>query len=267
MDVATPQLWTETVFGLTSGWWRFTDRDLRLGAPVAGPFAMGGVAAGSRLQRDGFVARLDGPARRRANRHSRAQAVAVGRSCRQRWSETPAEKSWLIFADDGGNRSVVRRAVARNRCSLPNGAPWNCISPWRTRYLYPEGRRTGRLDELFAACTDDAAPERIVYLWNLDTQIDEPGMGTDALLHLAQVLESTRPNARIRIDSITRGAQPVGRDVKPTRVEQAPAIGLARVILNEYTNLVCRGIDLPPAPSDADIALLWTELLRSDPRA
>ena len=29
MDTATPQLWTETVFGLTSGWWRFTDRDLR----------------------------------------------------------------------------------------------------------------------------------------------------------------------------------------------------------------------------------------------
>jgi SAM-dependent methyltransferase len=29
MDVASPQLWTEVVFGLTSGWWRFTDRDLR----------------------------------------------------------------------------------------------------------------------------------------------------------------------------------------------------------------------------------------------
>ena len=29
MDVATPQLWTEAVFGLTSGWWRFSDRDLR----------------------------------------------------------------------------------------------------------------------------------------------------------------------------------------------------------------------------------------------
>src|SRR5207253_9098782 len=29
MDVATPQLWTETVFGLTSGWWRLSDRELR----------------------------------------------------------------------------------------------------------------------------------------------------------------------------------------------------------------------------------------------
>ena len=34
MDAATPQLWTETVFGLTSGWWRFTDRDLRPEQPL-----------------------------------------------------------------------------------------------------------------------------------------------------------------------------------------------------------------------------------------
>ena len=34
MDTATPQLWTETVFGLTSGWWRFTDRDLRPNHPL-----------------------------------------------------------------------------------------------------------------------------------------------------------------------------------------------------------------------------------------
>src|SRR6201999_334899 len=34
MDTATPQLWTETVFGLTSGWWRFTDRQLRPDQPL-----------------------------------------------------------------------------------------------------------------------------------------------------------------------------------------------------------------------------------------
>ena len=29
IDTATPELWTESIFGLTSGWWRFKDRDLR----------------------------------------------------------------------------------------------------------------------------------------------------------------------------------------------------------------------------------------------
>jgi 2-polyprenyl-3-methyl-5-hydroxy-6-metoxy-1,4-benzoquinol methylase len=34
IDTATPQLWIETVFGLTSGWWRFTDRELRPDQPL-----------------------------------------------------------------------------------------------------------------------------------------------------------------------------------------------------------------------------------------
>ena len=45
--LATPQLWTESVFGLTSGWWRFTDRDLRPLHPLAGTLAVGGGAAGN----------------------------------------------------------------------------------------------------------------------------------------------------------------------------------------------------------------------------
>ncbi len=34
IDIATPQLWTESVFGLTSGWWRFKDRDVRPEHPL-----------------------------------------------------------------------------------------------------------------------------------------------------------------------------------------------------------------------------------------
>jgi NADPH:quinone reductase-like Zn-dependent oxidoreductase/acyl carrier protein len=89
-------------------------------------------------------------------------------------------------------------------------------------------------------------------------------MGTDALLHLAQALETTRPTAKLRIDSVTRGAQPVGRDRSATNVAQAPAVGLLRVILNEHPNFVCRGIDLPPSASAADADLVWNELLRTD---
>jgi NADPH:quinone reductase-like Zn-dependent oxidoreductase len=39
---------------------------------------------------------------------------------------------------------------------------------------------------------------------------------------------------------------------------------LFRVILNEYSNLSCRGIDLPPVASESDAALLWSELQRND---
>ncbi|MEO8352024.1 MAG: SDR family NAD(P)-dependent oxidoreductase, partial [Chthoniobacteraceae bacterium] len=68
----------------------------------------------------------------------------------------------------------------------------------------------------------------------------------------------------LRIDLVTRGAQTAGRDLQLPSVAQAPAIGLLRVILNEHTNFACRGIDLPPMVSTADLASLWSELLRAD---
>jgi SAM-dependent methyltransferase len=34
IDIATPQLWTDAIFGLTTGWWRFKDRDLRPEHPL-----------------------------------------------------------------------------------------------------------------------------------------------------------------------------------------------------------------------------------------
>ena len=72
------------------------------------------------------------------------------------------------------------------------------------------------------------------------------------------------PAARLRLDLVTRNAQPAGNDPRPTAVAQAPSIGLMRVILNEYSNLSWRAIDLPPEPSPADAASIWREISRKD---
>ena len=73
-------------------------------------------------------------------------------------------------------------------------------------------------NQLFAACAGEAPPERIVYLWNLDARIDDDAaIGTDALLHLAQSLDRAWPMTKLRIDSVTRGAEAVGRDASPDR--------------------------------------------------
>jgi hypothetical protein len=82
--------------------------------------------------------------------------------------------------------------------------------------------------QLLALCVGDSEPERIVYLWNLDLEIDgEALFGTDALLHLAQALEKARPAAKLRIDAITRGAQAVGREQTPTCGRTRPRYRLA----------------------------------------
>ena len=264
MDVATPQLWTEAVFGLTSGWWRFTDRDLRPVHPLLGRSQWETLLRESGFSETASIPGLMGP-------YGEGQIAIFARKAWQTPAtaeeavEIPTEKSWLIFADKGeiGRSLADRLRKLGVRCRVARkGTAYSATQSdiFTLRAEAPEDWQ-----QLFAACAGEAEPERIVYLWNLDIHPGEDAaMGTDALLHLVQTLATARPNSKLRIDSITRGAQAVGRDVRPTNVTQAPAIGLLRVIFNEYPNYTCRGIDLGPMPSPADVSLLWNELLRSD---
>ena len=264
MDVATPQLWTETVFGLTSGWWRFSDRDLRPVHPLLGRSQWETVLRETGFSETSSLPGLMGP-------DGEGQITILARKAWQAPAapepvvESPPEKSFLIFADrEGIGSSLAERLRTTGiRCRIAFRGTSFAASELDTFTLRAEAPEDWQ--QLFAACAGEAAPERIIYLWNLDTRIDDDAaIGTDAMLHLAQCLDSTWPTTNLRIDSVTRGAEAVGRDSSPTVLAQAPAVGLMRVILNEYPNYACRGIDLPPTPSAADANLLWMELLRAE---
>ena len=273
MDVASPQLWTETVFALTTGWWHFTDRDLRPLHPLLARSQWEAVLRETGFDETASLAGLVGPegegqsgllARKPWNEAAAGDSVPE-----ETPSERPAENSWLIFADNTGLgaelASRLRGLGIRSRLARPGDHfAWNGTEELTLRSADIEDWK-----RLFAGCADDAPPDRIVYLWGLDQPLpdgEENGglMGTDAFLHLVQAAGMLRQPAKVRIDLITRGAQPAGRMKDGTAAAQAPLIGLLRVILNEYPNFSGRAIDLPPAASPADLSLLWSELLRND---
>ena len=261
MDTATPQLWTETVFGLTSGWWRFTDRDLRPEQPLLDRAQWETV-----LRESGFEEALSAPgliglnggegqigllARKPGHEAAKSPETAI---------EPPEEKSWLVFADSSGlgDALVSRLREAGAFCRVVRSGDSFEFEGTDGFTLRPEMAEDWQ--KLIEACGEET-PERIVYLWSLDASIDET-RSLDALLHLAQAFETDRPGSKLRLALVTRGAQAVGRDLQPNAVGQAPAIGLMRVISNEHSKLTCRGIDLPFESSSADVALLWSELIR-----
>lgn len=262
MDVASPQLWTEAVFGLTSGWWRFTDRDLRSTHPLLGRAKWEEV-----LRETGFTETTSLPGL--MGHYGEGQIGLLARKGDETLTNeepvivSPAEKSWLIFADEAGlgdSLAARLRAIGANCKTVRRGTAFSAADP-ESYTVRPEALEDWK--QLFETFAGDAELERIVYFWNLDLEIDhEAFFGTDGLLHLAQSLETVLASAKLRIDLVTRGAQPVGRDPQPTAVAQAPALGLMRVILNEYPNHVCRAIDLPPATDAGDVDLLWAELAR-----
>ncbi|MHA3774749.1 SDR family NAD(P)-dependent oxidoreductase [Verrucomicrobiota bacterium sgz303538] len=272
MDVATPQLWTEAVFGLTSGWWRLTDRDLRPVHPLLQRSQWETVLREAGFSETTSLPGLKGPEGEGQigllARKPWKAPVAVASEPAVSIAEMPTEKSWLIFADASGlgDELATRLRSAGFRCRVAQRGAQFAATGIDTFTLRSEVREDWQ--QLVTACADDAAPERIVYLWALDAPANPDNEAivadTDALLHLSQALADGRPAAKLRVDLVTRGAQPVGRDMRETAVGQAPAIGLMRVILNEYPNLACRGIDLSPDASEQDDARLWSELLRTD---
>src|SRR5262249_5214593 len=101
LEAVTPLRWVDMVFGLTDGWWKFTDQNLRSGHPLlslpgwrslVGEFGFADVRelsgqAEADVKNSVIMAR--GP-----------RVIAVGP---EEGSEEPREPgSWVIFTDQGG---------------------------------------------------------------------------------------------------------------------------------------------------------------------
>ncbi|MES2476327.1 MAG: SDR family NAD(P)-dependent oxidoreductase [Verrucomicrobiota bacterium] len=266
MDVASPSLWTEAVFGLTEGWWHLTDRDLRPDQPL-----MQRAQWEAALQEVGFAETTSLPGFQ--GPEGEGQIGLLARKAGQTVLETavdelPLETSWVVFADEGGLGQEIAAQVTAAGCRcriVRRGEKFAATGAdqFTVRDTEPED-----WSQLFAALLEEAAPERFVYLWSLDektgTTENDALMGIDSLLHLTHALEQTMAVAKIRFDLVTRGAQPVGDSMGATNVAQAPSIGIFRVILGEHPNFSCRGIDLPSEASAADRRLLWSELVHID---
>ena len=269
-DIANPQLWIEAVFGLTTGWWRFTDRDLRPFHPLLGRSKWEEILRATGFSETVSLSGLVGP-------EGEGQ---IGLLARKPWFEpgvgmacgTEAalvENSWLVFADASGlgDQLASKLRASGVRCRIVR--PARCFAPdgFDAFTLRPEAIEDWR--QFFHMCANDVPPKRFVYLWCLDQLRPDSDnqavlMGTDALLHLIQAAEIFDHSTKLRIDLVTRGAQPVGERRFAPRVAQAPVIGLMRVMLNEFPNFSGRVIDLPPDASSSDGPLLWNELQSED---
>jgi acyl transferase domain-containing protein/NADPH:quinone reductase-like Zn-dependent oxidoreductase/NAD(P)-dependent dehydrogenase (short-subunit alcohol dehydrogenase family)/SAM-dependent methyltransferase/acyl carrier protein len=263
MDTATPQLWTETVFGLTSGWWRFTDRDLRPEQPLLDRSQWEAVLRETGFGETGSIPGLTGATGGEGQIGLLARKAADENAIvPEPKAEALEEKSWLVLADASGlGDTLVRQLRAAGvRCRVVRRGDRFEFDGTDSFALRP-----GTLADWqkLVETSAEPAPERVVYLWELDEKIGQPD-SLDALLHLTQALETARPTAKLRLDLITRNAQPAGSELSPAAVAQAPAIGLMRVILNEHSNLAWRSIDLPNEQSPNDATALWSELLRKD---
>ncbi|HEV3458630.1 MAG TPA: SDR family NAD(P)-dependent oxidoreductase [Thermoanaerobaculia bacterium] len=202
-----------------------------------------------------------------------------------------ADACCLVLVDRRGvGERLAQRLAGEGRTVIraETGAAFRRLDP--RRYALAPLRREdfdALLAELRAA---GQVPSAVVHLWSLDAaaatpaapgaagiaaQADGAELAFHSLLLLAQSLaastaagaggEAGAPPVRLLV--VTAGAQAVpagGGEVDEPHPEQAPALGLARVIARESPGLACSAVDLPPRVEDAAwaAAALCAELAR-----
>jgi acyl transferase domain-containing protein/thioesterase domain-containing protein/acyl carrier protein len=279
-EVDRPPVMADLVFGLTEGWWRFNDTDLRQAYPLleqAGWLAlfreMGFAEADAisdKADDEPFQPRqsiflVREPKAR--NDEAAARVSAVPRSA------TPG--TWVLFADRNGlAQQVATRLAARGDrpVTVVAGRSYRRLSPAEFE-VCPE--TPADLRQLLAEIRSAGLPAiaGVIHLWNLDApppaQLTAPGLraaeaaGCHSILHLAQALTQDSAGELPRLWLITRGAQAVER-ADPVAVAQAPLWGLGRVLLKELPKFRSRLVDLTPAGDDHEAEMLVQELDAAD---
>jgi acyl transferase domain-containing protein/acyl carrier protein len=249
LEGTTQQRWVDLTFGLTHGWWRFADADLR--------------TASALLPTDGWLRLLRASGFEQPVTVSAAggqQAILMARQPETLSEQGPVE--WLILADRAGTGAALAR-VLMGRGEACTVVQRECVS------------RPGELSDLLQDIlgATETRRRKVLYLWPLDA-IAELTSAPDTLeacvnetcqgaLEVVRSLTSRASQSQVFF--VTRGAQRVDAGDAPPVVAQSPMWGLGRVVALEHPELWGGLLDLSVGGTlSDDAAALATELGGAD---
>ena len=237
LEGTMPLAWVDLTFGLTEGWWRFSDRALRPDHPLISESAWLGL-----LRSTGFGHAIAAHAPT-ANSAPPRQSLLIARAA------DAAVMPMLVFGDAGG---VGEALVALMRRS---GAACTLV-----RHEPAATRDVALQVQAFSARSD--RPCAVVYLWGLDV---DAGVANDAAaVRRARELTEAVPlaimrgvveaGAGTRLWMATCGAQHVAGSVDGMSPEQAPLWGWLPGFSLEHPESAGACIDLDPMSAAAESA-------------
>jgi acyl transferase domain-containing protein/acyl carrier protein len=257
LEMTAPLRWIDISFGLTDGWWKFADRDLRsdyplldrrgwlallaelgLEEPQALPDSATGLAHQQILIARNAVAGSEAGIQESGLRRRSASRDLVSAT------NEGAASGLLIFADQGGLANELAAQVrehGRQATVVFAGETDGQLAP--DCFVLPPHDRAA-MESVLRRCPDSSD---VVYLWPLDAhESHDTPPGSQAMLlggalHLAQALVAEGAGRRLWL--ITRGAQAVqGTAVDPA---QSTIWGFARSLVLEHPELrtVCVDLD------------------------
>ena len=259
LEGTAPQCWVDITFGLTEGWWKFSDTALRSSYPL---LAQQGWL--SLLDEVGFVESVAIPS---DNEQMLEQAVIISRK------DAREDTSWLIFTDDHGVGKQLGEVLEQNgqhAVFVSPGAEYRELSKDHWQINPSDGDDFKRL--LVEAPN---GYEKIVHLWSLqESVINSDKLNLESIeithcetaLHLVQALTENHQEKMSSFWLVTQNAQPLNTLTNaPLAVAQTPLWGLGRVIALEHPELWGGLIDLASkADGKETAAQILLEVSQSD---
>jgi acyl transferase domain-containing protein/SAM-dependent methyltransferase/acyl carrier protein/NADP-dependent 3-hydroxy acid dehydrogenase YdfG len=218
LEATAPRAWVDLTFGLTEGWWRFADTDLRPSYPLLSAQRWIDL-----LRAAGFP---QCEALGSAYSHGAAleESIVAARPEATQASMTGRRERWAVFADDSGlGAQIAKQLQARkHECVLVrHGGAEGAIDP-----AIP-----GDYIRFFA---NQPAFDGVVHLWNLDIPANSAftldaieavqTLGLGSIVNIVRALDGRAA----KVWMVTRHAQPMSECNAPASLGQAPAWGLGR---------------------------------------
>jgi acyl transferase domain-containing protein/NADPH:quinone reductase-like Zn-dependent oxidoreductase/acyl carrier protein len=267
--------WFDLVFGLLSGWWLFSDHDIRPSYPL---MPMNNWK--KLLEKTGFTD-ITFTANKEEGfipQHSIITASAPEKTEASVSQEFAAfhemkHKQWIILADE---MNVAQRLVSRLKKKgvqpvlVVQASSYNEKNPLHITLRADQPDQYSKM--LDGICRDKDSAPVVVNMWSITKPHEN--IGVDFLenestgvcmrtLYLMQSLIKRDWAESPSLWNITNGVQPVENVRKPA-MEKSPVWGLNRVLISEHPGIMARMLDLSPAPDDCEIDFLCEQLLHED---
>ncbi len=284
LEGTRPQRFADLIVGLTEGWWKFQDTELRPTYPLIDGdqwkvllrdcrFGEATVVRGSGFDETLFSSQAVIVAKGGASRDETRPPVA---------STGTAPAQWVIFADHRGlGEQLASRLALDNPAPFlvyPSGSALPDAKRPHARAVDPSDRQA--FQHLWRDVAQEGArPLGVVFLWDADQQlaVDTPVEGLEegvasinrGALQLVQTLVQSGIDPVVKVLLVTRGAQHLAGDPQPVTLTQSPLWGFGRTVLLEHPELRTVLIDLPPqaydqAADDQALEALLQEVRRQD---
>jgi microcystin synthetase protein McyG len=272
LEGTAPLRFIDFIFGLTDGWWRFSDRTLRPNHPL--------LAARKWLEllsKNGFCdassVTPEEPAGFFAN-----QAIIVARCDVAPTGRDPREH-WMIFADSQGLGERIAEEVSGGSmlCTVVLPSTGYEVLNDKKFYVNPDAA------EDYVRLLHDAETTRglpvgwVLHLWALDTpevigsaDLDHvERLGCSTVMNLVQALARAEFDKAPSLLLVTRGAHGDRAERTVSGLFQTTLLGMSRAITLEHPELSCVCVDLDPANLDLgdEARLIVEEVRKGNPEA